>query len=91
MLSQVAFLAAHRAAWEVDILEKKRLSVMMDEKAAFQVGCLAPVEKAHGNDCTLTKSFFQLVFEKTECVRAFWVYTSTCERVIHQCLTISLP
>jgi len=34
---KVAFLAAHRAAWEVDILEKKRLAVMMDEKNAFQV------------------------------------------------------
>ena len=57
---QVAFLAAHRAAWEVDILEKKRLSVMMDEKAAFQVGCLTP----HGKNCMLTKYFFQLAFEK---------------------------
>ena len=35
---QVAFLATHRAAWEVDVVEKQRLSVMLDEKAAFQVG-----------------------------------------------------
>ena len=34
---QVAFLAAHRAAWEVDIVEKNRLSAMADERAVFQV------------------------------------------------------
>ena len=34
---QVAFLATHRAAWEVDVVEKQRLAVMLDEKAAFQV------------------------------------------------------
>ena len=34
---QVAFLASHRTAWEVDVVEKQRLAVMLDEKAAFQV------------------------------------------------------
>ena len=34
---QVAFLAAHRAAWEVDIVEKKRLLSMTDDRLAFQV------------------------------------------------------
>jgi translation initiation factor 3 subunit A len=35
--AQAHFLQAHRAAWEVDVVEKKRLSVMMEEKDCFQV------------------------------------------------------
>ena len=34
---QVAFLASHRTAWVVDVVETQRLAVMLDEKAAFQV------------------------------------------------------
>eukprot|EP00955_Chlamydomonas_euryale_P021614 228315-Chlamydomonas_euryale.AAC.1 len=38
---QAAFLAAHRAAWEVDVQEKARLATMLPEKAAFAAAIMA--------------------------------------------------
>jgi len=42
---QQELLAKHRAAWEVDIVEKQRLSIMLGEKEAFQAQIISRREE----------------------------------------------